>query len=210
MTKCERPEKTKARSAEGAIERESGLHDRFVNHQPRQTRLRPGYRAAIEPWRLVAQRRTRYTTGMFRSLLTAALITLPSAAFAADQALAPGRWDVTSTTVEMSVPGLPAFVARMMQGKSKAEHKRLSAGQGVEALIAPDPKAGCHVDVQHVADGKYDQALTCPQKRGGPAHVSRAGTYDKTGFVGRATITGTTPKGPLRIVLSQRAARVGD
>jgi hypothetical protein len=146
---------------------------------------------------------------MFRSL-AAALIILPSAALAVDQALAPGSWDVTSTTVEMSVPGLPGFVARMMQGKAKAERKRLSAGQGMDALIAPDPKARCHVDVQHVADGKYHQALTCPQKRGEPVHVTREGTYDKTGFVGRATVTGTTAKGPMRIVLNQRAARVGD
>jgi hypothetical protein len=146
---------------------------------------------------------------MFRSLASA-FIVLPSAALAADQALAPGSWDVTSTTVEMSVPGLPGLVARMMQGKSKKERKRLSTGQGVEALIAPDPKARCRVDVQHVADGKYDQALTCPQKRGGPVHVTRAGTYDKSGFVGRATVAGATSRGPIRIVLDQRAARSGD
>ena len=152
---------------------------------------------------------TRYIWAMLRTL-AAAFIMLPSAALAANLALAPGRWDVTSTTVEMSVPGLPGFIARMMQGRSKTEHKRLSAGQGVEALIAPDPKARCHVDVQHVAYGKYDQVLTCPQKRGEPVHVTRSGTYDKMGFVGRATVTGATSKGPMRIVLNQRAARVGD
>ena len=141
--------------------------------------------------------------------LAAAFIMLPSAALAADLALAPGKWDVTSTTVEMSVPGVPGFIARIMTGKSKTEHKRLSAGQGVEALIAPDPKARCRVNVRHVADGKYEQVLTCPQKRGEPVHVTRSGTYDKTGFVGRATVTGTTSKGPMRIVLSQRAVRVG-
>jgi hypothetical protein len=97
-----------------------------------------------------------------------------------------------------------------MKGKSKAEHKRLTANQGVEALIAPDPKARCRVDVQHVAGGKYDQVLTCPQKRGEPVRVARAGTYDNTGFVGRATVTGTTAKGPMRIVLAQRATRVGN
>jgi hypothetical protein len=146
---------------------------------------------------------------MFRSV-PAALLFLPAAAHAADPALGPGNWDVTSTTAEISVPGMPGFVARMMKGKSKTERKRLSAGQGMEALIAPDPKGRCHVDVQHVANGKYDQALTCPQKRGEPVHVSRTGTYDKTGFVGRATVTGTTPKGPMRIVVSQRATRAGD
>jgi hypothetical protein len=146
---------------------------------------------------------------MFR-LLAAALVALPSAALSADQAFAPGSWEITSTTVVMSVPGLPGFVARMMQGKSKAERKRLSAGQGVEVLLTPDPKARCHVDVQHVADGKYDQALTCPQKRGEPVSVARVGTYDKSGFAGRATVTGTTTEGPMRIVLNQRAVRVGD
>jgi hypothetical protein len=140
----------------------------------------------------------------------AAVVVLPSAGTASDQAFAPGSWDVTSITVDMSVPGLPGFIARMMRGKSKTEHKRLSAGQGVEALIAPDPQAQCRVELQHVLDGKYYQALTCPQKNGEPVHVSRAGSYDRTGFVGQATITGATPKGSMRIVLNQRAVRVGD
>jgi hypothetical protein len=146
---------------------------------------------------------------MFRQV-AAALILVPGAATAADRALPPGGYGVTSTTVEMSVPGLPGFMVRMMQGKSKTERKRILAGQGVEALLAPDPKAQCHVDVQHVANGKYDQTLTCPQKRGEPVHVTRTGTYDATGLVGRTIVTGTTAKGPMRIVLDQRAARVGD
>jgi hypothetical protein len=142
--------------------------------------------------------------------IAAALIMLSSASVAEAQALAPGSWDVTSTTVEMVVPGLPGFIARMMQGKSKAEHKRLSAGQGIEGLIAPDPTARCRVDAQHLANGKYDQTLTCPQKKGEPVQVVRSGTYDASGFVGQATVTGKTAKGPMRIVLNQRAARVGD
>jgi hypothetical protein len=142
--------------------------------------------------------------------VSAVIVVLPAVAIAADQALAPGSWDVTSTTVEMSVPGLPGFIARMMQGKSKKERKRLSPGQGVEALIAPDPKVRCHVDVQHVGGGRYNQALTCPQRRGEPVHVIRAGTYDSNGFVGRATVTGMTSGAPMRIVQDQRAARVGD
>ena len=79
----------------------------------------------------------------------------------------------------------------------------------MEALLAPDPKARCRVDSQRVADGRYAQALTCPQKKGEPMRIVRAGTYNAAGFVGRATVAGTTPKGPLSIVLDQRAARVG-
>jgi hypothetical protein len=146
---------------------------------------------------------------MLRSLAVA-LVVLPSAALAEDQALAPGGWDVTSITVDMSVPGMPAFVARMMRGKSKTEHKRLSTGQGMEALIAPDAKARCHIDAQRVADGRYEQVLTCPQKKGASVQVTRKGTYDRKGFTGEATVTGKTSKGPMRIVLNQRASRVGD
>ena len=140
----------------------------------------------------------------------AALILLPTAALAADQALPPGRWGIKSTTVEMSVPGLPGFVARMMRGKSKTELKRLSVGQGVNALIAPDPKAGCHIDSQQIAEGRYNQTLSCPQKRGEPIRVTRAGSYDGSGFTGQAMVVGTTPKGPMRISLNQRATRLGD
>lgn len=138
--------------------------------------------------------------------LVAATITMAAGAPAADS-LTPGRWDIRSSTTEMSVPGLPSFIARMMQGRSKVEHKRLGKGEGVEALLAPDPKAKCHVDVQRVAAGTYHQALTCPQKDGQAVQVIRTGSYDKTGFAGVATITGKTAKGPMRIVLAQRASR---
>lgn len=143
--------------------------------------------------------------------LAPALVVIPSIATAATvQAVPAGRWDVTSTVVEMSVPGVPGFLVRMMRGKSKAERKRLSAGQGVEALFVPDAKAKCRVDSQRVAEGRYAQTLSCPQKQGEPLQIIRTGTYDGTGFVGQAMVTGTTPKGAMKIVLNQRAARVGD
>lgn len=128
---------------------------------------------------------------------------------AAAQALMPGSWDVTSKVVELTMPGVPGFIARMIRGKSKAEHKQLVQGQGIEALLAPDPKAQCRIASQHLADGRYAQALSCPQKHGEPMLVTRTGTYDATGFVGRATVTGTTPKGAMNVVLDQRAAMVG-
>ena len=139
-----------------------------------------------------------------------ALALAPSVATANGPMLAAGRWDVTSTVADLSIPGAPGFIVRMMRGKSKAEHKRLPAAQGVEALLVPDPKARCRVDSQRIAGGRYTQALTCPQKRGEPMRIARDGTYDGSGFVRQATVTGTTPKGAMRIVLNQRAARVGD
>ena len=139
--------------------------------------------------------------------LAAALAFMP--AQAAAQAVQPGAWDVTSTVVDLAVPGVPGFLQRMVRGKSKAEHKRLAAGEGISALLAPDPKARCRVDSQTIEAGRYAQSLTCPQRKGEPLRIERIGTYGATGFYGRATVAGTTPKGPLSIALDQRAARVG-
>lgn len=124
------------------------------------------------------------------------------------QVVQPGDWDVTSKVVDLTVPGVPGFLVRMMRDKSKAERKHLSSGQGIETLLMPDPKARCRIDSQSVADGRYTQSLSCPQKKGDWARISRAGTYDAAGFAGRATVTGTTPKGALNIVLDQRATHV--
>lgn len=143
-------------------------------------------------------------------MCASAFVLFATAASAAPQGIAPGKWDVTSTVVDAAIPGAPGFIVRMMRGKSRAEHKTVPAGQTVEALLAPDPKAKCRIDSQRVGDGRYAQELTCPRKRGEPMRIIRAGTYTDSGFVGRATVSGTAPKGPLNIVLDQRAARVGD
>ncbi|MGU3389796.1 DUF3617 domain-containing protein [Sphingomonas sp. M1A8_2b] len=144
---------------------------------------------------------------MVKNLAAALLLAAP--ATAADlPTIAAGRWDITSTVVELSIPGVPGFIMRMMRGKSKAERKSIPTAQAIDVLFVPDPKAQCRVDGQRVADGHYVQSLTCPQKRGEPMHIARVGTYDRAGFVGQAIVTGVTPKGPMKIVLSQRAAHV--
>jgi hypothetical protein len=125
------------------------------------------------------------------------------------QIVQPGDWDVTSKVVDLTVPGVPGFLLRMMKGKSKAERKHLSSGQGIETLLMPDPKARCRIDSQRVADGRYAQTLSCPQKKGDSIRISRTGTYDETGYTGRATVAGLTPKGALNIVLDQRATHIG-
>jgi hypothetical protein len=146
-------------------------------------------------------------------LRVAGLLAATASAFAsspaAAQAVPAGTWDVTSTVVEFGVPGVPGFIRRMAKGRSKAEHKRLKAGEGLAALLAPDPKAHCRIADQQIDGGRYSQALTCPQKRGEPLSIVRTGSYDSAGFVGRATVTGTTPKGPINIVLDQQARRTG-
>ncbi|RYE93532.1 MAG: DUF3617 family protein, partial [Oxalobacteraceae bacterium] len=96
--------------------------------------------------------------------LTLMLIGLSTTATA--QVVQPGDWDVTSKVVDLTVPGVPGFLLRMMKGKSKAERKHLSSGQGIETLLMPDPKARCRIDSQRVADGRYAQSLSCPQKKG--------------------------------------------
>ena len=123
------------------------------------------------------------------------------------QSSAPVRWDVTSTVVDLTIPGAPGFMLRMARGKSRAEKKCVPAGQSIAAVLAPDPKAKCRVDSQQVAGGRYSQVLSCPQRKGDPMRVTRSGTYNANGFAGRADMTGQTPKGPMRIALTQRAVR---
>ncbi len=140
-----------------------------------------------------------------------ALILLLVPASLAAQAIQAGGWAVTSTAVDLDIPGAPSFLLRMMKGRSKSERKCLdhtAAATGVAALLVPDPKAQCRVDAQRIGDGRYAQTLTCPQKSGAPLQIRRAGTYDASGFAGRLEMAGQTPKGPMRIVLDQKAARV--
>ncbi len=142
-----------------------------------------------------------------RNKITAALLMAWSASGSA-QTTPPVKWDVTSTVVDLAVPGAPKFLLRMAKGKSRAEHKCLPAGSTVAALLTPDPKAQCRIDSQQIADGRYVQALSCPQRRGEPMKINRFGTYDASGFTGRAEMTGQAAKGVMHVVLDQRATRV--
>lgn len=167
-----------------------------------------GMRMVVVAFRPTLAHRARPVHGMemLRYLLPVLAMT-PAAAMG--RGLPVGKWDVTSKVVEFAVPGVPGFLASMIRGKSRAERKQLKAGEGVEALLAPDPKARCRVDAQRIADGRYSQALTCPQTKGGSLQIARAGVYGTAGFAGRAIVSGMTPKGAMRIVLDQRAVRVG-
>lgn len=135
---------------------------------------------------------------------------LPFPRVAAAQAIAPGRWDVVSTAVDLTIPGAPGFLLRMMRGRSKTEHKCVAPADatGVAALLAPDPKAKCRVDMLRIADGRYMQTLTCPQKKGDPMRIVRAGSYDASGFSGQLRMTGQTPKGALAISIAQTGKHV--
>ena len=130
---------------------------------------------------------------------------------AAAQALTPGKWDVTSTAVDLDIPGAPKFMLRMMKGRSKTEHKCVAPEQaklGIAALLTPDPKAKCRVDSVQIGEGRYAQLLSCPQKNAAPIKISRIGRYDAGGFSGQLLMSGATPKGAMRIKLDQRALHV--
>jgi hypothetical protein len=139
-----------------------------------------------------------------------AAVAFSCSAYANAQALTPGNWDVKSTAVELTVPGAPGFMLRMMRGKSKVEHKCVAPGDakiGVATLVAPDPAARCTVERAHIADGRIDHVMACPQKKGPPMRIVRTGAYSATGFTARMTMTGETQKGPMRIVADQIATR---
>ena len=140
------------------------------------------------------------------------LLAVALAAPASAQAVQPGAWVVRSTAVDLTIPGAPGFILRMMKGKSKSENKCLLPAQaqaGVAALFAPKPEAKCTVERAIFANGRVEHLMSCPQKKGAPVHVARVGTYTATGFTARMTVTGQTPKGDMRIVADQVATRTG-
>jgi hypothetical protein len=152
---------------------------------------------------------SRSPAPLMPSLIGAMLLFFPAAVAA--QAMPTGKWDVTSTAVDLDIPGAPSFLLRMMKGRSKSEHKCLSPGQagsGVAALLTPDPKAQGEVDSLQLESGHYRQTLTCPQKSGSPIRINRSGTYDASGFAGRLDMIGQTPKGAMHIILDQKATHV--
>ena len=129
--------------------------------------------------------------------LSALLLALVPAALSA-QAIAPGEWTGRITVRELTAPGVPGFLLRMARGKSKSEKRCVPpplAATGIAALLAPDPKAKCTVASQHVADGRYDQLMMCPQKQGAPLKVARVGTYSAAGLTGKVVMDGTSAKG---------------
>lgn len=124
------------------------------------------------------------------------------------QAIPAGRWDIVSTAVDLQIPGAPAFLLRMMKGKSKSEHKCIladQAGNGVAALLLPDPKVQCRVDSLQITDGRYKQTVSCPQKSGPAIRIERTGVYGASGFSGRLVMASETTKGTINITLDQKA-----
>ena len=101
---------------------------------------------------------------MIQNLVATSML-LPAVTVAAETPMPAGKWDIRFTNVEMSIPGMPAFIARLMRGRSKVEPKRLTTGQGIEALLAPDPKANCRVTFQQIAG--VDTARHSPARKNG-------------------------------------------
>ena len=149
---------------------------------------------------------------MHRFLAAAALLPLLAPAAVHAQAIAPGRWDVTSRAVDLVIPGTPGFLLSMARGKSRTERKCLTPDQaatGIAALLVPKAQAKCTVQRAVVAGGRIDHAMLCPQKGGAPLGVTRTGSYTPAGFTLRMTMAGTGPKGPMRIVADQTAVHAG-
>ncbi len=140
------------------------------------------------------------------------VVSAGAAAQPAQAPVQPGEWTATVTVREMVVPGAPSFLLSMAIGKSRDEKKCITpelAARGAVSLLAPDPKANCTVERQQVAGGRYEQILSCPQRRGTPMRVVRQGSYDANGLRGTAVMTGPSEKGAVRIAADQVVRRTG-
>lgn len=73
-----------------------------------------------------------------RTLIAFAIALCPVAAVA--QTVQPGLWDVTSTVVDLTVPGVPRFLVRMARGQvqGRAQARRGGSGHGRPAGAGPE------------------------------------------------------------------------
>ncbi len=119
-----------------------------------------------------------------------------------------GAWDVRSKVVDLAIPGVPAsssYGAGQEQGGAQAG--RGGAGYRGAARTRPQGAVPDREPDRRRWSLRADAGLSAEE---GHADAHRPlGSYSATGFVGQAIVTGTTPKGALRIVLDQQASRVG-
>ena len=137
------------------------------------------------------------------------LLLLPAAA--ADDAIRPGAWQLTSRVSDAAVPGVPGFLVNMVVKRPKVEEKCVipdALDPGMSRLLAPNPIGKCVLERNDVADGRFVQVMTCPFRVTGPLRVVRVGSYDRTSYRADVTMTGVEKKNA-RIVATMEAKATG-
>ncbi|TRW17013.1 DUF3617 domain-containing protein [Glacieibacterium frigidum] len=120
---------------------------------------------------------------------------VPVAAMAQPAGVEPGQWEIAVTVNEVDMPGGPAFVAKMMTGKTtKVKHciSPEDAARGPQDLLKSGK--GCVFTRYSMAGGKLNSEMVCKQGGSTTTAVS-AGSFTPVSFTvtGRSTVSGDMP-----------------
>ena len=145
-----------------------------------------------------------------RRLLPAVLL-LIAAAPTGDPPIQPGQWEATSTATSIQVPGIPGFIALMMQ-KPQVEKRCIAPEDAKRGPIqALRNRKGCTVQTDVMTKDAFDFATLCPEKDGAQSTIHMWGRFTPTSYTASGTIRGTGgKKGDIRIDFTGSARRLGD
>lgn len=118
-----------------------------------------------------------------RLLLSLAVTALSTVAIAADTAVTPGQWEVTSIVESVEMPGAPAGMLDMMKGKPRVMSICITAADaqnGPQALLKESGE-NCK-SVSYSAQGdRLTSVMKCSQG-GGEMTVSMTGTFSANSY----------------------------
>ena len=120
---------------------------------------------------------------------------MPALALAQSSGVTPGLWEIAVTINTVDMPGGPAFVAKMMQGKTTRVKQCITpadAAKGPQEMLKS--AKGCTFTKYSMQNGRMNSELTCAQ--GGQTTTSvSSGTFTPASFTSsaRSVTTGQMP-----------------
>lgn len=121
-----------------------------------------------------------------------ALLAVPALALAQSSGVTPGQWETAVTINTVDAPGAPAFIAKMMAGKTtRVKHciTAADAARGPQDMLKQSKT--CTFTRYSMANGKLSSEISCVN--GGQTTVSTStGSFTPTSFTaqGRSVTTG--------------------
>jgi hypothetical protein len=138
-----------------------------------------------------------------------ALLAVPTLALAQSSGVTPGQWETAVTINSVSAPGAPAFIAKMMTGKTtRVKHciTPADAARGPQDMLKQSKS--CTFTRYSMVNGKLSSEISCVN--GGQTTVSTStGSFTPTSFTsqGRSVTTGGSM--PMTVTTTANGRLVG-
>ena len=146
---------------------------------------------------------------MGKWILVVAAIALPLAAQAQGVGIQPGQWEVAVTVQSIDMPGAPAGIASLMQGRTtKVTHCLTAeeAARGPQEMLKTGKS--CAFTRYSMAGGQLDSEMVC-QQGGGEMTAVTTGSFTPDSFTAAGKAVSTGPM-PMTMTSTSVGHRLGD